>query len=517
MHTLDVELLGRFVVRVDGGDIPQTAWAHRRSGDLVKLLALAPRARLQREQAMDALWPDLDPGAAAANLHKAAHHARRALGAVDAVVLSGGSIQLGAGTVVATDVERFELEARAALASGEPGRCRDASILYRGDLLPDDLYADWTHERRERLRRLYLDLLRTAQLWEEVLAAEPLDEQAHRELMRAYANDGNRVAALFQFGHLRELLRRELGMEPDPGTVALYRDLALGPPETPAVVPPPIQYARSGDISVAYQVVGDGVADLLMIPGWVSHLGLDWEEPLWVRWCERITRFARLIRFDKRGTGLSDRPPGVATLEERMEDARAVLEASGVERAHVMGWSEGGPLAILLAVTHPELVASLVLYGTQACFCPADDYPWSRTQAEVDDSIIYVREQWGTESFAQHFAPRGDRRFAAQFAAYLRAGASPAAGAALEEANMKIDVRPLLARVRAPSLVLARTGDPVGPPAAARYMAERMVDAHFIELPGDDHVIWVGDIESLCAAIEQFIVEVGARPVGAHA
>jgi hypothetical protein len=125
-----------------------------------------------------------------------------------------------------------------------------------------------------------------------------------------------------------------------------------------AVMPPPIRYVHSGDVAIAYQVVGEGPHDLLMIPGWISHLALDWEEPTWVRWCERMTSFARLVRFDKRGTGLSDRPPGVATLEERMEDARAVLDAVGLERAHVMGWSEGGPLAVLLSVAHPERVGA---------------------------------------------------------------------------------------------------------------------------------------------------------------
>lgn len=148
-------------------------------------------------------------------------------------------------------------------------------------------------------------------------------------------------------------------------------------------------------MSIAYQVVGEGAHDLLMIPGWISHLGLDWEEPTWVRWCERMTVFARLVRFDKRGTGLSDRPPGVPTLETRMEDARAVLDAVGLERAHVMGWSEGDPLAVLLAAAHPERVQSLVLYGTQACFAPKQDYPWGFERTDPGEISAAIEEAWG--------------------------------------------------------------------------------------------------------------------------
>lgn len=126
-------------------------------------------------------------------------------------------------------------------------------------------------------------------------------------------------------------------------------------------MPPPIRYVRNGEVSIAYQIVGDAPIDILMIPGWISHLAMDWVEPTWLRWCDRMTSFARLIRFDKRGTGLSDRPPGVPTLEERVGDARAVMDAVGIDRAHVPGWSEGGPLGVLLAVTYPERVHSLTL------------------------------------------------------------------------------------------------------------------------------------------------------------
>jgi class 3 adenylate cyclase len=275
-------------------------------------------------------------------------------------------------------------------------------------------------------------------------------------------------------------------------------------------MPPPIKYVRSGGLSIAYQIVGSGPHDVLMIPGWISHLGMDWEEPTWVRWCERMSAFARIIRFDKRGTGLSDRPSGVPTLEERMEDARAVMDAVGLERTHVLGWSEGGPLAILLAVSHPERVVSLTLYGTQACFHYADDYPWGEREFSIDREVATVEQEWGSLAFAQYFAPAGDQRFLRRWAAYQRAGASPSAAAALGRANWEIDVRPLLGAIRAATLVLSRRGDPIGPPDAARYMAERIPVARFVELEGDDHVMWLGDVEALCGEIEHFIT--GVRP-----
>jgi class 3 adenylate cyclase len=275
-------------------------------------------------------------------------------------------------------------------------------------------------------------------------------------------------------------------------------------------MPPPVRYVRNGDISIAYQVVGEGPHELLMIPGWISHLALDWEEPTWVRWCVRMTSFARLVRFDKRGTGLSDRPPGVPTLEERMEDARAVMDAVGLERAHVMGWSEGGPLAVLLAVAHPERVQSLVLYGTQACFVRKDDYPWGNDPLDVAAITAEVEDAWGDPARAPGVGARADERFMQRWAVYQQAGASPSAAAALIVANHEIDVRALLGSIGVPTLVLSRTGDPIGPPEAARYLAERIPGARFVELAGDQHIIWLGDVDELGTEIEAFVT--GVRP-----
>jgi class 3 adenylate cyclase len=223
-----------------------------------------------------------------------------------------------------------------------------------------------------------------------------------------------------------------------------------------------------------------------------------------------MTSFARLVRFDKRGTGLSDRPPGVPTLEERMEDARAVMDAVGLERAHVMGWSEGGPLAVLLAVAHPERVQSLVLYGTQACFARKGDYPWGNDPLDVAAITAEVEDAWGDPARAPGVGARADERFMQRWAVYQQAGASPSAAAALIVANHEIDVRALLGSIGVPTLVLSRTGDPIGPPEAARYLAERIPGARFVELAGDQHIIWLGDVDELGTEIEAFVT--GVRP-----
>lgn len=489
-------------MRVDGRSVSAELWRHRRATELVKLLALAPRLRLHREQAIDALWPQLSLAAAAPNLRKAAHFARSALGAADAVVLGGEHIALWPKKDVEVDAARFEREAEAALRHGDADACAAVAAVYGGELLPDDRYAEWAGEPRERLSALHLRLLARAGLWEGVAAIEPMDEPAARALMRLAALAGNRASALERYHRLCTALA-QLQLEPSPETHDLYREIVGA-----RLRASPITYVRRGGVSIAYQVIEGGPADLLLIPGWVSHLALSWEEPHWVRWCERMARFGRLIQFDKRGTGLSDRPGGVQPVEARMEDALAVLDAAGVERAHVLGWSEGGPLALLLAARHPERVSSLVLYGTQACFHQTGDYPWGDTAEEVESSPREIEREWGSLAFASLFAPSGDAGFAERWAALQRAGASPSAAAELNRINAAIDVRQVLPKIRVPTLVLARRGDPIGPPAAAAYMADRIAGARFVELAGDDHIMWLGDVATLCSEVERFVLSV---------
>ena len=222
---LRIGILGGFRVEVDGISVPDQAWRHRRGADLVKLLCLQPGHRLHRERAMDALWPELPPHHGAANLRKAVHYARRALGSDDAITLHDGVVELSPARPPTVDAEAFARAASAAVKDANGAAAALAAALYRGELLPDDPYETWTSQPRAELRALYLKVLRTAGLWERVLEADPADEEAHRVLMAMHLEAGNRHAAIRQFERLRDVLRKELGVGPDPVTVALYEEI----------------------------------------------------------------------------------------------------------------------------------------------------------------------------------------------------------------------------------------------------------------------------------------------------
>jgi DNA-binding SARP family transcriptional activator len=254
MASVEIQLLGRFVVMVEGRTVPASAWRHRRAAGLVKLLALASGHRVHREQMIEALWPHLPPVGGERNLHKAIHLARRGIGDPSAITLS--SQEVGFGGDVAVDVERFEREAELALGSPDQGGCASAASLYTGELLPEDRYEEWTQPARERLRLLCLGLLRCAERWGDVLEVEPLDEEAHRALMRAYANAGNRAAALRQFRRLKDLLGKELGLRPDPESVALYEEIVRGPAAVAPVESTAPMVGRKRELASALATLG---------------------------------------------------------------------------------------------------------------------------------------------------------------------------------------------------------------------------------------------------------------------
>ncbi len=269
------------------------------------------------------------------------------------------------------------------------------------------------------------------------------------------------------------------------------------------------KYARSGDLSIAYQVSGDGPIDLVLVPGFVSHLELQREDPRAARFFERLESFSRLIRFDKRGTGLSDRTVPVPTLEQRMDDVRAVMDAVGSERAALFGISEGGPMSMLFAATYPERARALVLYGTFARAVWAPDYPFGRRDDERAARTAALVERWGTGVVASIYVPSlvSDPAFVEWCARFERQSASPGAVAALQRMNGEIDARHVLDAIRVPALVLHRTGDRAIRVEHGRYIAERIAGAKYVELPGDDHVPWFGAVERLFDEIEQFLTD----------
>lgn len=277
-------------------------------------------------------------------------------------------------------------------------------------------------------------------------------------------------------------------------------------------VPPDTRYAKSADVNIAYQVVGDGPLDLVLVPGFISHLELDWQGPGYAHMLERLSSFARLIRFDKRGTGLSDRPGGLPDLETRMDDVRAVMDAVGSERAALMGYSEGGPLSMLFAATYPDRTASLVLYGTYAKRRdPDDDYPWCATWEERQAYADVVEREWGSEADLGTMAPNAGAAEVEWWRARARAAASPGAAKALILTNSNIDVRVILSAIHVPTLVLHRTGDRDSRPEEGRYIAERIAGARFVELAGNDHSPWI-EADQILDEVEEFLTGVRRGP-----
>jgi pimeloyl-ACP methyl ester carboxylesterase len=282
------------------------------------------------------------------------------------------------------------------------------------------------------------------------------------------------------------------------------------------VLAPTTHYTKSGPHNIAYQVVGDGRFDLLWIPGWVSNVELCWEEPLLARYLSRLASFSRLILFDKRGTGLSDRVPqdALPTLEERMEDVLAVLDAAGSDRAALLGHSEGGNLAVLFAATHPERTIALVTAGIFAKRIWSPDYPWAPKRGERERYLETVEAEWGRDADVEHLAPSAarDEAFARRLATYFRRSASPGAAAALIRMNTEIDIRGVLPAIRVPALVLHHTGDRDAQVEEGRWIAGQIPGSRFVELPGEDHLPWVGDQDAVLDEIEQFLTGHRTQP-----
>jgi class 3 adenylate cyclase/pimeloyl-ACP methyl ester carboxylesterase len=276
---------------------------------------------------------------------------------------------------------------------------------------------------------------------------------------------------------------------------------------------PETQYAKSGDVHIAYQVLGEGPLDLVFVPGAVSHLELAWEEPLFTHFLQRLASFSRLICLDKRGTGMSDRVAGIATLEQRMDDVRAVMDAAGSTRAALFGVSEGGPMSVLFAATYPERVSALILYGALVKGVRSPDFPWAPTLEQRERSLEGIEQRWGRVSNLGIRAPSvaDDERFVQWWLGYQRLAASPGAVVALRRMNAEIDVRHVLPAIGVPTLVLHRAEDRDIPVEVGRYLAEHIPGAKYVELPGVDHFPFVGDADALLDEIEEFLT--GVRPV----
>ncbi|GLY96181.1 alpha/beta fold hydrolase [Actinoplanes sp. NBRC 103695] len=281
---------------------------------------------------------------------------------------------------------------------------------------------------------------------------------------------------------------------------------------SPAPRHEPVGYAESDGLQIAYQVTGGGPRDIVLVAGFVSHLELDWADPRHAAFLDRLGGLGRLIRFDKRGTGLSDRPRDVPDLETRMHDLLAVMDASGSGRAVLFGYSEGGPMAALLAAMYPERVEALVLYGSYAKRERSDDYPWAPTREERQRYVERLAVEWSWEADMRVMAPSADDAMARWWGQRARAAATPSTVRALIAMNTLVDVRDALPSVRVPTLVLHRRGDRDSRPEEGRYLAEHIPGARFVELPGADHFVAI-DSHQILDPIAAFLTSLGpTRP-----
>ena len=280
------------------------------------------------------------------------------------------------------------------------------------------------------------------------------------------------------------------------------------------------RYARSGDVSIAYQVTGEGPFDVVFVPGFLSHVELAWDVPGMAAYNRRLASFCRLIRFDKRGTGMSDRVSGVPTLETRMDDVRAVMDATGCERAALIGLSEGGPMSILFAATYPERAWALALCGTFARVRWAPDYPIGASDEEARRDDEEIEQRWGEPdaaiALAREVAPESSDDELQAFATMIRQSASPGAALALNRMNDEIDVRDVLPAIRVPTLVLNREGEHPFIRQGSAYLAQHIAGARYVELPGSSHAPFAGDSESYVRAIEGFLQEAWAEEASAE-
>src|SRR5262245_49724821 len=269
---------------------------------------------------------------------------------------------------------------------------------------------------------------------------------------------------------------------------------------------------RCGTVNIAYQVIGSGPPDIVFVPGWVSNIEIFWEEPRLARFLSRIASCSRLILFDNRGTGLSDRLTVTPTLEERMEDLRAVMDAVGSAKAFVIGHSEGGPMSALFAATYPERVGGLIMIGSYPRRTRCAEFPYGPTEQEIEALLASLEERWGTADALQTRAPSviDDPAFCKWWARHQRMSTSPAAAVAITRANAQIDVRDILPTIRIPTVIIHARNDLAQPIEFGRFLAARIPGAKLVEIESADHLFWLEGADEIFAAIKEFVT--GAKP-----
>ncbi|WP_081162670.1 alpha/beta hydrolase [Ensifer aridi] len=511
MERLEFRLLGFPEFRLSGRPVKLEL---RKAAALLIYLAEASRP-VAREVAATLLWPEADEETARARLRRTLYKIRVAFGE-EVIAASGTSLCLQPALSVEADTKVFEHACNF-------GRLDEAGDIYGGDFLaglslPDcPEFEEWAFFRREGLRSLLvqaLERLTEAKIADcepraaivharRLVGLDPLSENAHRHLIRAYLLAGDRAAAERQYETCCKLLAEELGVPVNRETTELL--------EVTEKLATSVQtrYAARNGIHLAYQTVGEGALDVVFVPGFVSHVERAWDDPRGRAFLMKLAGLGRLVFFDRRGVGLSDRIGAPPTVEATAEDILTVLDAIGSRRALLIGASEGGPGCIRFAAGWPKRLAGLVLYGSLARGSRSEDYPFVLTPAQYDAWLARLVAQWGGPSEIETFAPglADDRQARSWWAGLLRAASSPGAIRAVLAALRDTDVRSLLSSIRVPTLVLHRRGDRAVRFDAGRHLAEEIPSARFVELDGIDHWAWAGDQDAVIDRIRTFAAQ----------
>jgi DNA-binding SARP family transcriptional activator/pimeloyl-ACP methyl ester carboxylesterase len=514
-----------------------------RTRGVLALLLTNANAVVSADRLAAELWPDLAPERAAANLQVRLSELRRVLrSAGEAGRLTtcrpGYRLRVTAEELDVLRFERLAAEGRAALAAGEATaavRLLDESLaLWRGAALADLDELSFASAEQARLEEHRLDVVESrvdAQLacgrhqetvaeLEALTTEHPLRERFWFQRLLALYRAGRQADALRAYRQLRSVLVGQLGIEPGPGlrdlqARILRQDPGLeyrpaGRSESDHDTRPQTRYVKSGAVHIAYQVLGDGERDIVFVPGVLSHAELAWEDPGTAEFYRRLAGLGRLILFDKRDTGLSDRAPGDSPLEERMDDVRAVMNAVSSDRAVLFGYSEGAPMSVLFAATYPEKVSSLILGSAFARWFPAPDYPCGDGAKEVYASMEEIAtRRWGQGATIDWFFPSRSSSLRARemVGRFERMAISPSAFLRMIRMIREIDVRAVLPAIHVPTLVIQRLGDRINPPFYGRYLAAHIAGARYFEQPGDHALRVAGpeDLEVMFAEIEDFL------------
>ncbi len=465
------------------------------------------------------LWPEGSEEVVRTRLRRLLHRLRLALGD-DALTIEASTVRWSSAIELEVDSRLFE-------EACDRGDFVDACRLYQGDFLEgfslgSPQFEEWAFFRREALRGRAIQALervvRDRNAAGEYAAAaahagrlvelDPLSEVYARHLIRNLLLAGDRAAAEHHLKALTQRLRDELDVAPEPETRALMNIGATAPVKDP----PPTRYASGGGVHLAFQTYGAGRIDVLFVPGFVSHVERVWEEPRCRRFLSSLAAMGRLILFDRRGIGLSDRVGFNPSVDATAQDIGTVLDAAGSRRAVLLGASEGGPACIKFAADHPGRVAGLILFGSLAKGSATPDYPHALQVGQYDRWLHELVTDWGGPAGIETFAPSlaGDPQARAWWAGLLRAASSPGAVKGVLEALRDTDVRHLLNRISAPTLVLHRRGDRAVRIGAGRHLASHIAQARLVELDGADHWPFAGDQQPVLAGIKRFVSSLAA-------